>query len=89
MRQLKELRMRSNPLNESDRETSIRQQVIARIGGLKMFNRSEIKSQERKGAEIDYMKKFGKEWLSYCEKKEENQAFIKQHPRYLTLVECL
>lgn len=76
--------MRSNPLNDSDRLENVRQLVIARIGGLKMFNRTPISGEERKGAEIDYMKKFGKEWLNRAANKD---SFCREHPRYDWFVE--
>lgn len=85
---LQELRLRLNPLNESDRLENIRQMVIARIGGLKMFNRTLVGGQERKGAEIDYMKHFGKQWLDLVEQKCSKDAFNREHPRYGKLIEC-
>lgn len=86
---LEEVRMRQNPLNDSDKVENVRQLVIARIESLRMFNRTPVTSEERKGAEIDYLKKFGKKWLeleAYSESKQE--AFTKEHPRYLRLIEC-
>lgn len=80
--------MKSNPLNESDRLENVRQLMIARVGGLKMFNRTIVSSKERKGAEIDYMKMFGKNWLKSIEPNSDKDSFIREHPRYAKLIEC-
>lgn len=92
------MRLKSNPLNDSDKNENIRQLMLARVSGLKMFNRTPVDGpgckgkliggQERKGAEIDYLKKFGKEWLETLEKKELAKEFHRQHPRYQKLIEC-
>ena len=68
-------------LEKESAETS-RQLVIARISGLQNLNRTFVDGQERRGAEIDYLKKFG---LQFLDAKEDPQALAKfytQHPRY-------
>ena len=61
-----------------------------------MFNRTKVLPEERKGADIDYLKKFGKEWieienkdkaLSEEEVMARKKVFLEEHPSYLRLVE--
>lgn len=52
----------------------------------------QITWQERKGAELDYLKKYGKEWKSSGgdqdpKKNNPSDDFLHRHPRYLDLVE--
>ena len=53
-----------------------------------MFNRSKIVTKERRGAEIDYLRKFGSQWFEACEETtgEKLKEFTKQHPRYFDLI---
>lgn len=87
IKNLEEIRMKSNPLNDSDRPTNLRQMMIARVGGLKMYNRTVVSGRERKGAEIDYMKKYGNLWFESIEQKSNNHSFHREHPRYAKLIE--
>ena len=47
----------------------------------------QIVPDDRKGAECDYMKMFGLEWLEAGGGSEPSREFIIQHPRYLSLVQ--
>ncbi|XP_078397829.1 tubulin-specific chaperone E isoform X2 [Cetorhinus maximus] len=53
---------------------------------------SEISADERKGAELDYRKRFGKDWLKAGghqdpEKNRPDKEFCAEHPRYQELIE--
>lgn len=68
------------------------QWVVARIENLRVLNGAQITSENRRGAELDYLKHHGKEYLRImamdpAEKVELLKGFIYQHPRYLKLVE--
>ena len=86
-----------NPLNNTDQLENIRQFFIAKLGGLKVFNRTKFSRQERKGAEIDYLKKFGKQWLELAGSEgssltpdqlaSNKNAFLVEHPRFTELVQ--
>ncbi|XP_072516825.1 tubulin-specific chaperone E isoform X2 [Salminus brasiliensis] len=93
LRTLVQLSCKRNPLMdlEKNRETT-RQLLIARIGQLEIVNRSQVLQEERRGAELDYCKKFGRAWLqagghSDPEKNHPSAEFIAEHPRYLTLIQ--
>ncbi|WAR20484.1 TBCE-like protein [Mya arenaria] len=82
--------IKSNPLMESATEQTVRQLLIAKLKHLKMCNRTEVANDERKGAEIDYLKRFGPEWVKSGGHQDLNvskpsQEFVKQHPRYADL----
>ncbi len=49
----------------------------------------EVENQERRGAEIDYLKRYGKEWLKISASTDASQLvnFLKTHPRFAALVE--
>ena len=68
-------------LEKESAETS-RQLVIARISGLQNLNRTFVDGQERRGAEIDYLKKFGLQFLDAKEDPLALSKFYAQHPRY-------
>jgi hypothetical protein len=76
--------MKSNPLNKNEKPENVRQLVIAKLSDLKMFNRTPIENDERKGAEIDYLKRFGKEWLELkcTPNKIKLDIFVNEHPNY-------
>ena len=86
---LEEIRFISNPLNNTDQATNIREGFIARIKSMKTFNRTKIHTNDRQGAEIDYMKKNLPEYLSAKESeiKENFKKFLENHPRYTELIE--
>uniref|UniRef100_A0A8C9WII5 Tubulin-specific chaperone E n=1 Tax=Scleropages formosus TaxID=113540 RepID=A0A8C9WII5_SCLFO len=85
---LQQLSCHRNPLIEQDRtpETT-RQLFIARIGQLQVLNKSE----ERKGAELDYCKMFCVMWLGSGGNRDPeldrpSGEFVEQHPRFQSLI---
>ncbi|TRY83886.1 hypothetical protein DNTS_030110 [Danionella cerebrum] len=87
------LSCRRNPLlhREKNLETA-RQIIIARLSQLKQLDMRQIIAEERRGAELDYMKMFGSKWLqagghSDLEKNQPNTEFISEHPRFLSLIQ--
>uniref|UniRef100_T1J621 Tubulin-specific chaperone E n=1 Tax=Strigamia maritima TaxID=126957 RepID=T1J621_STRMM len=92
LKKLKELRMRNNPICDTETPALLRQLFIAKIGGLKMLNRVQVTSDERRGAEIDYLKKYGLLWIQINGQKLVDAGsilpseFLTEHPRYLELV---
>lgn len=62
------------------------QMIIAKLGGLVSLHRGQIHPDERKGAERDYLKMFGEEWLKAGGGQQPDESFTNQHPRYLSLV---
>lgn len=84
---IKDLRMRSNPILESDTGDNCRQIFVATIASLKVLNGSEIFKEERYGSEIDHLKRFGKGYLkAVAEGPEATKLFYENHPRYEELV---
>lgn len=99
LKSLEELVFKFNPLNESDKQGTIRQMFFAKMEKLKLFNRSPLIREERKGAEIDYLKEFAKTWIELSAKLEKStddeekkavqntlDQFYIEHPRYLALI---
>ncbi|XP_041959192.1 tubulin-specific chaperone E [Alosa alosa] len=94
LRSLVQLMLQRNPLMERERNPQTACQLaIARVGQLtKLNNTSEILPAERRGAELDYIKMFGRQWLESGghqdpEKNNPNAEFTTQHPRYMTLIQ--
>ncbi|RMC12757.1 hypothetical protein DUI87_10282 [Hirundo rustica rustica] len=90
---LRALQCNNNPFMDTEKnpETLI-QLIIAKISQLEVLNNCEILPAERRGAELDYRKIFGKDWLEAGghwnpEKNKPSEAFLAAHPRYPTL--CL
>ncbi|NWX60034.1 TBCE protein, partial [Promerops cafer] len=90
---LRALQCNNNPFMDTEKnpETLI-QLIIAKISQLEVLNNCEILPAERRGAELDYRKIFGKDWLEAGghwnpEKNKPSEEFLAAHPRYLTL--CL
>ena len=79
---IRELRIRSNPILETENGETCRQLFIASIATLKVVNGTELFKTERYGAELDYLKKFGKEYLSLEGDEEKMSGFFARHPRY-------
>ena len=78
-----------NPLNDTDKATNIRGFFVAKLKNLKLFNRTKIDYSERLGSEIEYMRKYFKEYLSVkdCETQDNFIQFNLNHPRYLEIIE--
>ncbi|XP_047228704.1 tubulin-specific chaperone E isoform X2 [Girardinichthys multiradiatus] len=85
---LVKLSCRDNKLPSIDgNPNTVNQIIIAKLGQLIYLNNSEINSEERKGAELDYIKLFGEQWLKAGEPGQPSIAFTRQHPRYQTLID--
>ncbi|XP_050172583.1 tubulin-specific chaperone E isoform X2 [Myiozetetes cayanensis] len=90
---LRSLQCNNNPLMDTEKnpETLI-QLIIAKISQLEVLNNCEILPAERRGAELDYRKIFGNDWLEAGghwdpEKNKPSEEFLAAHPRYPSL--CL
>ncbi|NXD79779.1 TBCE protein, partial [Halcyon senegalensis] len=87
------LQCHNNPFMDTEKNPeTLRQLIIAKISQLEVLNKSEILPAERKGAELDYRKIFGKDWLAAGgnwdpEKNKPSDEFLAAHPRYPSL--CL
>ncbi|KAL5008816.1 hypothetical protein ScPMuIL_014397 [Solemya velum] len=91
LQNLKELKMQFNPILVTVSMETAWEEVIARIGGLQIFNRTQVMESHRRGAEIDYLKKNGPEWIKAGgnedpAKNNPSLEFLKKHPRYMELV---
>ncbi|XP_018648374.1 putative tubulin-specific chaperone E [Schistosoma mansoni] len=71
-----------------------RQEVIARLPNLKMLDRVEITPEERRGSELDYLKRYGASWLNCCRSDQNSkqingskllEEFYKLHPVFSRL----
>ena len=76
-----------NPVLAADFRTTSRQLVLAELPKLKVLDREEVTAKEVRGAEIDYLKKFGKAWLAAEGNQEAVAQFVSEHPRYADLVD--
>ncbi|NXI54241.1 TBCE protein, partial [Chloroceryle aenea] len=87
------LQCHNNPFMDTEKNPeTVRQLIIAKISQLEVLNKCEILPAERKGAELDYRKIFGKDWLAAGgnwdpEKNKPSGEFLADHPRYPSL--CL
>ncbi|NXF96979.1 TBCE protein, partial [Eubucco bourcierii] len=90
---LRSLQCHNNPFMDTEKNPeTLRQLIIAKISQLEVLNKSEILPAERRGAELDYRKIFGNDWLAAGgnwnpEKNKPSEEFLAAHPRYLFL--CL
>ncbi|GLG94418.1 Tubulin-specific chaperone E [Gryllus bimaculatus] len=90
LKQLEELRFHENPVLYRENHETSRQLVIARIGRLQKLNGIVITPEERKGAEYDYLKKHGQEWIDMNKKENVKilmENFVLAHPRYPALIQ--
>ncbi|XP_004572415.1 tubulin-specific chaperone E [Maylandia zebra] len=62
------------------------QMLIAKLGQLVVLNSCEIHADDRRGAELDYIKMFGEEWLKAGGRSQPSPQFICEHPRYQALI---
>ncbi|NP_001088530.1 tubulin-specific chaperone E [Xenopus laevis] len=89
---LESLNCHGNPLMDLDKNPeTVRQLIIAKIENLKFLNKTEIFPTERRGAELDYRKMFGNEWLKAGGSQNEefnkpSRDFLQDHPRYSALI---
>lgn len=87
MPKLEDLRFLKNPILETENYATCIQLIVARIGNLKVFNGATIRPDERKGAEYDYIKKYGLQWLSVKDDPQKKALFLDVHNRYEELIE--
>ncbi|XP_030014007.1 tubulin-specific chaperone E [Sphaeramia orbicularis] len=79
---------RGNQLISSDgNPKTVNQLLIAKLGQLILLNNCQIHPEDRRGAEIDYIKIFGEEWLKAGGRSQLSTQFTCEHPRYQTLID--
>ncbi|XP_028269593.1 tubulin-specific chaperone E [Parambassis ranga] len=84
---LSRLSCRGNRLKSSDgNPKTANQMIIAKLEQLLILNGSQILPEERRGAELDYIKMFGEEWLKAGGESQTSTQFTCQHPRYQKLI---
>ncbi|XP_057698475.1 tubulin-specific chaperone E [Corythoichthys intestinalis] len=85
---LRQLWCRGNFLVSDDRNPkTANQMLIAKLPHLCILNGTEVTLQERKGAECDYLKMFGEEWMQSVARSPSRREFSNRHPRYSALVD--
>ncbi|CAF4945171.1 unnamed protein product [Pieris macdunnoughi] len=87
LKNLKKLYFLKNPIQDSEDYDTGSQLIIAKIGTLQELNGSIITRESRRGAEYDYLKRYGAEWKlaqsDTCKKK----AFDLEHNRFQELID--
>ncbi|TPP56809.1 Tubulin-specific chaperone E [Fasciola gigantica] len=85
------------PVLENMNTQTGRQEIIARLPNLACLNRVEVCAEERRGAELDYLKRYGAEWIAsggaVIESDDPskpplvnvNESFARNHPVFVTL----
>ncbi|VDM34735.1 unnamed protein product [Hydatigera taeniaeformis] len=77
-----------NPILSSTTPETARQELIARLPKLKSLNRQEIERDERRGSELDFLKRYGKAWADAEKQGEEARCTFKaQYPVFEQLCE--
>lgn len=90
---LVDLKLCSNQGFEVYSQETFSHGIIARIGNLQIINGSQISSVDRRGAELDYLKQNGNEYLIALSQQrspngeQEMRNFEAKHPRYKCLVQ--
>uniref|UniRef100_UPI00398F683F tubulin-specific chaperone E isoform X2 n=1 Tax=Pristiophorus japonicus TaxID=55135 RepID=UPI00398F683F len=93
LQSLEQLKFCDYAMVESEKNAkTVRQLIIAKLGHLNILNRTEILPEERRGAELDYRKRFGKEWLKAGghqdpKRNRPDEEFCAEHPRYQVLID--
>ncbi|GFV75045.1 tubulin-specific chaperone E [Trichonephila clavipes] len=88
LKNLKNLMVNNNPIIQSVNQETSRQLIIAKIQGLEMLNRTQIDRSERRGAELDYLKRYRREWVESCQNSTQpSQSFMAEHSTYLALLQ--
>ncbi|XP_022905400.1 tubulin-specific chaperone E [Onthophagus taurus] len=85
LQKLEDLKFINNPILDKESFVISTELIIARLENLKVLNGTTLQSDERRGAEYRYLKKYGLEYLSlkdYDQRKE----FLKKHNRYDDLI---
>ncbi|XP_071512101.1 tubulin-specific chaperone E-like [Diadema antillarum] len=90
LQRLEELNLKRNPVVQDEKPSTVRGLMIAKLGLLSHCNHSAVSDAERRGSEIDYLKKYHQEWLQSGGGKTPpqplKQDFVDNHPRYAALV---
>ncbi|XP_041839020.1 tubulin-specific chaperone E [Melanotaenia boesemani] len=79
--------LRNRLLSSDGNPKTANQILIAKLGQLVFLNKCQISSEDRRGAELDYIKMFGDEWLKAGGPGQPNSEFTRQHPRYQKLID--
>lgn len=87
LRRLKKLYFMKNPLQNNDDYDTASQNIIAKIDTLQELNGSMITRELRRGAEYDYMKRYGAEWKLAQNDTTLLHAFNLEHCRFTQLIE--
>lgn len=82
---MEQLKISKNPIFDNENRETAYQLIIAKIANLKVLNGVEIDASERRGAEYDYIKKHGLEWLKVKGTVKEEE-FLVLHNRYQELI---
>ncbi|XP_013178404.1 PREDICTED: tubulin-specific chaperone E [Papilio xuthus] len=86
LKNLKKLYFLKNPIQNSEDYDTTSQLVIAKIGSLQELNGSIITRELRRGAEYDYLKRYGGEWKLAQQDNALKMAFDIEHCRFQELV---
>lgn len=92
---LTRLKLTDTPLNAGARcGESVRCEVIARVAGLTVLNKSAVSREERRWAELDYLRRYGRSWSDSGGRLPQQQrqtdlwqGFVRDHCRYEALCE--
>ncbi|XP_045457461.1 tubulin-specific chaperone E [Melitaea cinxia] len=86
LKSLKKLYFLKNPVQKNEDYDTCSQMIIAKIGNLKELNGSIITPELRRGAEYDYMKRYGAEWKSVQNNPQLKTEFDIEHCRFQELI---
>ncbi|KAG6463920.1 hypothetical protein O3G_MSEX014154 [Manduca sexta] len=84
---LRKLYFLKNPIQNTEDYDTGSQLIIAKIGTLQELNGSTITRELRRGAEYDYMKRYGAEWKLAQDDVSKKRTFDVEHSRFTELVE--
>ncbi|XP_046677149.1 tubulin-specific chaperone E-like [Homalodisca vitripennis] len=83
---LEELKFTNNPVQDNLSVETVYYKVVCRIGTLKVLNRKIVTREERRSAELEYLKECGREWLEVSNDEALKTKFVATHPRYPIIV---
>ncbi|XP_055949977.1 tubulin-specific chaperone E-like [Argiope bruennichi] len=90
LKSLRNLMVNNNPIILSVNPETARQLIIAKIQGLEILNRTQIERSEKRGAELDYLKRYRNEWVTNYGNGTQNKlsdSFMTEHPTYIMLLQ--
>ncbi|CAK1549351.1 unnamed protein product [Leptosia nina] len=87
LKNLKKLYFLKNPIQDSEDYDTGSQLIIAKIGTLQELNGSIITRELRRGAEYDYMKRYGAEWKLAQNDVNSKHKFDLEHCRFQELID--